>query len=66
MSARHGPIALDHPRKMRPASLGRATLGRWLIRSDPLPAADQLAALHEQGGLTDDEFAAAKARLLGG
>jgi hypothetical protein len=26
----------------------------------------QLAALHEQGALTDDEFAAAKARLLGG
>jgi len=25
----------------------------------------QLAALHEQGALTDDEFAAAKARLLG-
>jgi Short C-terminal domain len=26
----------------------------------------QLAALHEQGALTDDEFATAKARLLGG
>jgi hypothetical protein len=26
---------------------------------------NQLAALHEQGALTDDEFAAAKARLLG-
>jgi hypothetical protein len=25
----------------------------------------QLAALHEQGALTDDEFVAAKARLLG-
>ena len=25
----------------------------------------QLAALHSQGALTDDEFAAAKARLLG-
>jgi hypothetical protein len=25
----------------------------------------QLAALHEQGALTDDEFATAKARLLG-
>ena len=39
----------------------------------PLPAAapsmpdqlSQLAALHEQGALTDDEFATAKARLLG-
>lgn len=27
---------------------------------------NQLAALHQQGVLTDDEFAAAKARLLGG
>ena len=27
---------------------------------------NQLAALHEQGALTDDEFAIAKARLLGG
>ena len=27
---------------------------------------NRLAALHEQGALTDDEFAAAKARLLGG
>ncbi len=26
----------------------------------------QLAALHDQGALTDDEFAAAKAKLLGG
>ena len=27
---------------------------------------NQLAALHEQGALTDDEFAAAKAKLLSG
>ena len=27
---------------------------------------NQLAALHEQGALTDDEFATAKARLLNG
>ena len=26
---------------------------------------NQLAALHEQGALTDDEFAAAKAKLIG-
>ncbi len=26
----------------------------------------QLAAMHDQGALTDDEFAAAKARVLGG
>jgi hypothetical protein len=29
-------------------------------------AQPQFAALHEQGALTDDEFATAKARLLGG
>lgn len=27
---------------------------------------NQLATLHQQGALTDDEFAAAKAKLLGG
>jgi Short C-terminal domain len=43
------------------------------MRSNPAPAAapsmpdqlNQLAALHERGALTDDEFVAAKARLLG-
>ena len=42
--------------------------------SNPPPAAapsmpdqlNQLADLHERGALTDDEFATAKARLLGG
>ena len=44
------------------------------LRSNPPPAAapsmpdqlNQLADLHERGALTDDEFATAKARLLGG
>ena len=33
--------------------------------SSMLDQLTQLAALHEQGALTDDEFAAAKAKLLG-
>jgi len=55
-----------------------ATLEEQASASPDLPAQDapaaalsmpdqlkQLAALHEQGALTDDEFATAKARLLG-
>jgi hypothetical protein len=39
--------------------------------SDPGPASaadqlSQLATLHQQGALTDEEFAAAKAKILGG
>jgi hypothetical protein len=32
----------------------------------PIEQLQQLGALHEQGILTDEEFAAQKARLLGG
>jgi hypothetical protein len=32
---------------------------------DPIAALDDLAALHRSGALTDAEFAAAKAKLLG-
>jgi Short C-terminal domain len=33
--------------------------------NDPIARLKDLAALHESGALSDDEFAAAKARLLG-
>jgi hypothetical protein len=33
--------------------------------ADPIDQLKELAALHQQGVLTDDEFAAQKARLLG-
>ncbi len=33
--------------------------------ADPIAQLKELAALHEQGVLTDDEFAAQKAKLLG-
>jgi hypothetical protein len=35
------------------------------VAGDPIARLKDLAALHESGDLNDDEFAAAKARLLG-
>jgi hypothetical protein len=35
------------------------------VADDPIARLKDLAALHESGDLSDDEFAAAKARLLG-
>jgi Short C-terminal domain len=45
------------------ANDGGASAGATPSMADQL---SQLAALHDQGALTDDEFAAAKAKLLGG
>jgi hypothetical protein len=36
-----------------------------LTGGDPVERLERLAALHRSGALTDEEFAAAKARLLG-
>ncbi|MDA0165033.1 SHOCT domain-containing protein [Solirubrobacter ginsenosidimutans] len=36
-----------------------------LTGGDPVERLERLAALHASGALTDEEFAAAKARLLG-
>ncbi|HEY6891079.1 MAG TPA: SHOCT domain-containing protein [Solirubrobacter sp.] len=36
-----------------------------LTGGDPIERLERLAALHRSGALTDEEFAAAKARLLG-
>jgi len=33
--------------------------------ADPLEGLKELASLHESGALTDDEFAVAKAKILG-
>jgi Short C-terminal domain len=35
------------------------------VTDDPIARLKDLAALHESGALSDEEFAAAKARLLG-
>ena len=49
----------DATRRIGPASAATASA------SDPLDQVQSLAALHEAGTLTDEEFAAAKARVLG-
>lgn len=42
------------------------SIGGGAAATDPVGALERLAALHRSGALTDAEFAAAKARLLGG
>ena len=50
--------------RLRPLRAGPgASAGATPSMTDQL---SQLATLHQQGALTDDEFAAAKAKLLGG
>ena len=50
---------------------GRAPAGRTRARAVPVPTADSMAELerlgklHSDGILTDEEFAAAKAKVLG-
>ena len=53
LEQQQAPAAPDQP----------ASAGATPSMADQL---SQLAALHDQGALTDDEFAAAKARILGG
>jgi hypothetical protein len=36
------------------------------VERDPVDALQRLGAMYEAGTLTDDEFAAAKAKVLGG
>lgn len=56
-SSTAGPVVRSSPaRPGRPAAPGS---------SDPLDELNRLADLHQQGGITDDEFAAAKAKILG-
>ena len=54
---------LDNLEPQAPAAPARESPAAAPSMPDQL---NQLAALHEQGALTDDEFAAAKARLPGG
>jgi hypothetical protein len=57
------PATPDPPAQDAPAAPAADAPAAAATMSDQLK---QLAALHEQGALTDDEFATAKARLLGG
>ena len=62
-----------HPRRHNPDGLGAPTPGDaadGVVVAAPAPqgissALEALAALHRKGALTDGEFAAAKAKLLG-
>ena len=59
----------NHPRRHNPDGLGAPIPGDaidGLVVAAPAPSAlEALAALHRKGALTDGEFAAAKAKLLG-
>ena len=63
----------NHPRRHNPDGLGAPTPGDaadGVVVAAPAPqgissALEALAALHRKGALTDGEFAAAKAKLLG-
>jgi hypothetical protein len=57
------PATPDSPAQDAPAAPAADAPAAAASMPDQLK---QLAALHEQGALTDDEFATAKARLLGG
>ena len=62
-----------HPRRHNPDGLGAPTPGDavdGVVVAAPAPRGvssdlEALAALHRKGALTDGEFAAAKAKLLG-
>ena len=63
----------NHPRRHNPDGLGAPTPGDaadGVVVAAPAPQRisselEALAALHQKGALTDGEFAAAKAKLLG-
>ncbi|HMF83570.1 MAG TPA: SHOCT domain-containing protein [Acidimicrobiia bacterium] len=65
------PYALPRSREQQDAyneQLRRAYSSTQRVESsgrDPLARVRELADLHQSGALTDDEFAAAKARVLG-
>ena len=70
LARRHRGIR-NHPRRHNPDGLGAPTPGDAAVVAAPAQHAgisselEALAALHQKGALTDGEFAAAKAKLLG-
>jgi Short C-terminal domain len=70
-SGRLGPLAIDEAEGRRWAELAESQLRKINQDQVPQPSGDlaqqltQLAELHGQGALSDREFEAAKARLLG-
>jgi hypothetical protein len=47
------------------AEAQQAVAGQPAAPADPIPKLEELAALKDQGVLTEEEFTAQKARLLG-
>jgi hypothetical protein len=56
----------DYDAYQEPAVGGYAEPAAAAPAPDPIEQLKQLAALHQQGVLTDEEFAAQKAKLLSG
>jgi hypothetical protein len=56
--------ALAAARRLDPAEAAGATTGTNAVPSDLITQLERLAALHERGQLTDDEFRLAKRRLI--
>jgi Short C-terminal domain len=57
-------VVVGLSRRRQPSS-EQAAAGRPAAAADPVAQLKELAALKEQGHLTDEEFAAQKARILG-
>jgi hypothetical protein len=57
-------VVVGLSRRQRP-SAERSAAGQPAAPTDPVAQLKELAALKDQGHLTDEEFAAQKARILG-
>ena len=58
-------VVVGLSRRQQPGA-GQAAAGQPAAAADPIAQLKQLAALKDQGVLTEEEFAAQKARILGG
>ena len=62
---RIGDLEQQQPAQQAPAQQAPAPAQAQAQPSPMVSQLNELAALHQQGVLTDDEFAAAKAKLIG-
>jgi hypothetical protein len=61
---RHMQDSYAATRRVAPSSVA-GEAGSWSPSGDPVADLKDLAQLHSSGALSDDEFAAAKAKVLG-